>query len=146
MKNNNFIRFEISNSILRNFLVMQIWKLRHLYLWQSDSQNLANLHNSTGGKNGQPGAKVVLVNFGDHRNNLDKRVSVLWVAYQTRLVGGKLARSIFDAKITGWILLHNCEDYLHFYSHNLIVTTFYIYFRATIINREHVSQIYHSLD
>ena len=48
-------------------------------------------------------AKVVLVDCGEQRNNLDKRVSVLWVAYQTR-VERKLVKSIFDAKITGGIL------------------------------------------
>ena len=78
--------------------IIQIWKLSSgIYIYD----RAINFQNSTGGKTAKTGPKVDLVDFGKHRN-LDKRVSVLWVAqYQTRLMEGKLAKSIFDAEITG---------------------------------------------
>ena len=44
-------------------------------------------------QNGQHWTKAILVDCGGHRNNLDKRVSVSWLAYQTRFMGGKWERS-----------------------------------------------------
>ena len=38
------------------------------------------------------------VDFGEDRNNFDRKVSVSWAAYEAILVGGKLAKFIFDTK------------------------------------------------
>ena len=97
-----------------SILIIQIWKLGHLYLWQSDSPNII-FRIQLAARRGQHWASRFRRFRKTQKDFRQKRFQFCDFAYQTRLVERKFAKSIFDAKITGWILQRLPKDFQIFF-------------------------------